>query len=86
MKVTVEVSSQSELEKIVQFFQTLNLDSIRIMTDSLMPKPKKNKKKGMKITKGDKSIDPSDLFGMWKDNPRSIETIRKKAWQRPEIL
>ena len=46
MKVTVEVSSQSELEKIVQFFQTLNLDSIRIMTDSLMPKPKKNKKKG----------------------------------------
>jgi hypothetical protein len=86
MKVTVEVSSQNELEKIVQFFQTLNLDSIRIMTDSLMPKPKKNKKKGMKIAKGDKSIDPSDLFGMWKDNPRSIETIRKKAWQRPEIL
>jgi hypothetical protein len=86
MKVTVEVSSQSELEKIVLFFQTLKLDSIRIIADSLMPKPKKNKKKGMKITKGDKSIDPSDLFGMWKDNPRSLGTIREKAWKRTEVL
>jgi hypothetical protein len=41
--------------------------------------------KGAKITKGDKSIDPSDLFGMWKDNPQSIENIRQKAWQRSEI-
>lgn len=39
-----------------------------------------------KITKGDKSIDPSDLFGMWKDNPRSIETIRKKAWYLNEQI
>ena len=34
------------------------------------------------ITKGDKSIDPSGLFGIWKDTPRNLEDIRKKAWQR----
>ncbi len=82
MKVTVEVSSQSELEKIVLFFNSLKLDSMRIVTDALIPTPKKNNKKGLKISKGDKSIDPSDLFGIWKDNPQSIETIRQKAWQR----
>ncbi len=86
MKVTVEVSSQSELEKIILFFQTLKLDSIRVVTDSLSMKPKKKDKKSISITKGDKSLDPSDLFGMWKDNPQSIETIRDKAWKRTEIL
>ena len=86
MKVTVEVSSQSELEKIILFFQTLNLDSIRVVTDSLSLKPKKKDKKSIQITKGDKSLDPSDLFGMWKDNPQSIESIRDKAWKRTEIL
>lgn len=85
MKLTIEVSSQTELEKIIVFFQTLKLDSIRVINDTLTPKPKKNSKKAMKITKGDKSLDPSDLFGMWQDNPQSIEVIRQKAWQRTEI-
>ena len=78
MKVTVEVTSQSELEKIIRFFQTLNLDSIRIVTDSLTPAPKKNNKKTMRLIKGDKTLDPSDLFGLWKDNPKTIEDIRQK--------
>lgn len=86
MKVTIEVSSQSELEKIIVFFQTLKLDSIRVITDSFVPKPKKSNKKAMKITRGDKSLDPSELFGMWKDNPQSIDAIRQKAWKRTEIL
>ena len=86
MKVTVEVTSQSELEKIIRFFQTLNLDSIRIVTDSLTPTPKKNNKKAMRLTKGDKTLDPSDLFGLWKDNPKTLEDIRQKAWKRTENL
>ena len=86
MKVTIEVSSQSELEKIILFFQTLKLDSIRVINDTLMPKPKKSNKKAMKITKGDKSLDPSDLFGMWHDNPNTIETIRQQAWVRMDTF
>ncbi len=40
----------------------------------------------MKVTKGDKSIDPSDLWGMWKDNPQTIETMRQQAWRLSEEI
>lgn len=34
------------------------------------------------LSKGDKKIDPNSLFGIWANKPRSLENIRKKAWQR----
>jgi len=34
------------------------------------------------ITKGDKSIDPTDLFGIWSGSPRNLQEIRQKAWDR----
>ncbi len=34
------------------------------------------------ITKGDKTIDPTEFFGMWKEQPRNLADIRKKAWHR----
>lgn len=37
-----------------------------------------------KITKGDKTINPADLFGLWKEQPRNLNDIRKQAWQRSE--
>ena len=36
------------------------------------------------ITQGDKSINPSDLFGLWAKQPRNLTDIRKQAWQRSE--
>ncbi len=82
MKLTIEVSSQSELEKIIFFFQTLKLEGVRIVTETPPTKLPKNNKKAVKVTKGDKSLDPSDLFGMWKDTPRDLENLRRQAWQR----
>jgi hypothetical protein len=35
-------------------------------------------------TQGDKTIDPSDLFGLWAENPKNLTDIRKQAWQRSE--
>jgi hypothetical protein len=35
-----------------------------------------------KIIKGDKTLNPTDLFGAWQDQPRNLNTIRKQAWQR----
>ena len=35
-----------------------------------------------KITKGDKTIDISDLFGIWQEQPKDLTEIRKQAWQR----
>ncbi len=34
------------------------------------------------ITKGDKTLNPTELFGLWKEQPRNLADIRKKAWQR----
>ncbi|SJM89150.1 DUF2281 domain-containing protein [Crenothrix polyspora] len=36
------------------------------------------------ITTGDKTVDPNELFGLWKGEPRTLENIRKAAWQRSE--
>ena len=82
MKLTIEVTSQNELEKIILFFQTLKLDSVHIISDTLTPKSKKSLKKKVRLTKCDKSLDPSSLFGMWSNKPRSIAAIRQQGWQR----
>jgi hypothetical protein len=34
------------------------------------------------ISKGDKSMDPTSLFGIWASNPRNLKEIRQKAWKR----
>lgn len=82
MKLTIEVASQSELEKIILFFQSIQLEGVRIISDTLTRKNNKKKKNTPKITRGDKTLDPTDLFGIWADNPRSIEDIREKGWKR----
>lgn len=38
------------------------------------------------IDKGDKKINPNDLFGMWKDHPRNLDDIRSAAWKRDWTL
>ncbi len=82
MKLTIEVASQSELEKIILLFQSIKLEGVRIITDKLTPKNNRKNKKAPIITKGDKTLDPTDLFGIWENNPRSIEVIRENAWKR----
>lgn len=70
MKVTIEVDSESEMDKLSAFFNEFHIDKVDIVPNSAL------------ITKGDKSIDPKALFGIWSDSPRTIEDIRKKAWER----
>jgi len=41
-------------------------------------------KRQPEITKGDKNINPFDLFGLWAERPRNLTDIRKQAWQRSE--
>lgn len=83
MKLTIEVATQNELEQIIHFFQSIKLESVRIIQDKLTHKPPKKTKKSAKITKGDKTLNPTELFGIWRENPRSLEQIRQEAWERP---
>ncbi|KQM66356.1 hypothetical protein ASE74_08070 [Pedobacter sp. Leaf216] len=73
MRVTLEISDFDEMEKLLSFFQTMKLENIKIIS-SQEAKPN--------LRKGNKSINPKELFGIWKETPKNIEDIRTKAWNR----
>ena len=73
MKVTIEIDSKSELEKLSALFKSFDINTLKIVSID---------NSTTRIVKGDKKIDPKSLFGIWAKNPRSLEKIRKDAWQR----
>jgi hypothetical protein len=76
MNVTIEINNQSELEKLFSFFKTFQFENIKVVSPSNVQTDTSF------ITKGDKKINPKELFGIWKENPRDIETIRNNSWKR----
>src|SRR5258708_14734944 len=72
MKIIIEIESKSEMEKLSALFKTFKINTVKIISaeDATMP-----------VINGDKKIDPKSLFGIWADQPRSLENIRKAAWQ-----
>lgn len=74
MKVTLELSDESEIEKLFTIFQTLHFDKSKFSIDFNSKQPY--------IKKGNKNLNPKDLFGIWQNRPRNIEEIRNKAWKR----
>jgi len=73
MKITIEIDDKSEIEKLSALFKTFKINKVKVITadDNDIP-----------VIKGDKKIDPTSLFGIWANKPRSLENIRKDAWQR----
>jgi hypothetical protein len=67
---TLPPEAQQKIEEIVALMKDYYLSS-------------KNKPQ-LSITKGDKTINPDELFGLWKEQPRNLTDIRKQAWQRSE--
>jgi hypothetical protein len=74
MTVTIETSGIQEVEQLLVLLKTLNIKNIKIQSSPSVLQPS--------ITPGDKKIDPKQLFGIWKDNPRTMEQIRSTAWKR----
>jgi len=73
MKVTIEIDSKSEMEKLSALFKAFDIRKISVIpTDN----------KTMPLTKGDKKIDPTALFGIWSKKPRTLESIRNQAWSK----
>lgn len=73
MRITIEVNNKSELEKISRLFKIFKINTVNITTAD---------EHAADLIKGDKKIDPSELFGIWSKKPRSIENIRKTGWQK----
>ena len=74
MKITIETSGIEEVEQLLLLLDKLDVKKFKIN----LPQ----KKLTPSITRGDKSIDSTTLFGIWKDAPRTLEQIRKIGWER----
>lgn len=74
MTITIETSGIQEIEQLLQVLKSLNIKSIKISESQTKTRPI--------ITKGDKKIDPKELFGIWQNKPRTIEGLRSSAWKR----
>ncbi|MBN8684560.1 MAG: hypothetical protein J0L99_18060 [Chitinophagales bacterium] len=74
MTITIETSGIQEVEQLLQLLKSLNIKNISIKEVSPKRQPV--------ITKGDKKLDPRDLFGIWQGNPRTLEQVRSEAWKR----
>lgn len=74
MTLKIEGLNQAEMEDVLKILASLNLKNISLNQDNAPSMPK--------IRLGDKSLDPTKLMGLWKDNPVTLEEIRGKAWKR----
>jgi hypothetical protein len=74
MTITIETSGTQEIEQLLQVLKSLNIKSI-----SIKEVPQKREPS---ITKGDKEINPRELFGIWQGSPRTLEQVRSSAWRR----
>lgn len=74
MTITIETSGMQEIEQLLQLLKSLNIKNINIKEVSQKRQPV--------ITKGDKKLNPRELFGIWQDNPRTLEQVRSEAWKR----
>lgn len=73
MRITIETSNWNDIQRIVAMLKSLDISDFNIVSTE--------EKKSL-ISKGDKTLDPQSLFGIWKDNPRKLDEIRTKAWKR----
>lgn len=74
MKLTIDISEPAELEHLMGWLRDNNmLDRVELNEIKPVDSPF--------ITRGDKSLDPYALDGIWKDNPRTLEEIRKASWR-----
>ncbi len=74
MRVTIEGADIQEVEKILLLLKSLNINNIEVIPGPSGHRPS--------ISKGDKKVDPHQLFGIWKDTPRSLDSIRTANWKR----
>jgi len=75
MRITIEIDNKNDLEKLSALFKTFKVNTINIISSN-------DSDTAAKVSKGNKKINPKALFGIWAHKPRTLENIRKDAWQR----
>ncbi len=77
MKITIELDSFREIKQIITILKEIGIESFNVIGNKEI-----EDKEVDSVTKGDKDIDPSELFGIWKSDPKSLGSIRKEGWER----
>jgi len=70
MKVSVEIPDEQALQTVLSFFASLHLQNFTVYETVVSQ------------TTDEDSPDPKELFGIWKDHPRTIDEVRAVAWSR----
>ena len=74
-ELVIGVNDRKSFHFLMELLRNLSFN-IRVKKEPA----KKVLRQSMPVTWGDASIDASDLFGIWKDNPKTLEEIRKESW------
>jgi hypothetical protein len=74
MTIIIETSGIQEVEQLLKVLKSLDIKNISIKDLPVKRQPI--------ITKGNKKLNPKELFGIWQAKPRTIEQIRSISWKR----
>lgn len=73
-EVTVKYKNNKSLKALQDLAKAF--DMVIETRDITIEKPKRD----LPITFAAEGSEPSELWGIWKDNPMTLEELRKKAW------
>lgn len=78
MRVTFEIDTKTELETLTTLLNSLNVTDFKLVASNNEIYPY--------ITKGNKNLNVNSLFGIWSNNPQTLENIRKKGFLRNKTV
>lgn len=78
MRVIFDINTKTEYDTLTALLNNLNINNVNVtsLKNSIMPG----------FTKGNNKIDVSGLFGIWSNNPQTLQELRKKEWTRNENI
>ncbi|HAK78284.1 MAG TPA: hypothetical protein DCM71_15565 [Runella sp.] len=68
-QITINLPNEAEAQWLVELLNRLQVP-FEVEADELP------------LQKGDKTINPENLFGIWQKEPRTLKEIRIKAWPK----
>lgn len=71
-QITINLPNEAEAQWLVELLNRLQVPFEVEANEAIEPT----------LQKGDKTIKPDNLFGIWEKEPRTLEEIRIKAWPK----
>lgn len=71
-QITINIPNEAEAQWLVELLKRLQVPFEVEADEAIEPT----------LQKGDKTINPDSLFGIWEKEPRTLEEIRTKAWPK----